>query len=66
MAYSIPEDIPPHLTSRMKLLVRFCETDLMGIVKSVAIPRDGPEVRPQIRLLSFTHAAAHPVLIAPL
>jgi acyl-CoA thioester hydrolase len=25
-------DVPPHLTSRMPLLVRFCETDLMGIV----------------------------------
>src|ERR1044071_7606347 len=23
---------PPHLTSRMSLRVRFCETDLMGIV----------------------------------
>ena len=25
-------DVPAHLTSRMSLAVRFCETDLMGIV----------------------------------
>jgi acyl-CoA thioester hydrolase len=25
-------DTPPHLTSRYRLVVRFCETDLMGIV----------------------------------
>lgn len=28
----VPAEVPPHLTSRMPLLVRFCETDLMGIV----------------------------------
>ncbi|KYF61219.1 acyl-CoA thioesterase [Sorangium cellulosum] len=28
----LPPDAPPHLTSRMPLAVRFCETDLMGIV----------------------------------
>jgi acyl-CoA thioester hydrolase len=27
-----PPETPPHLTSRYPLLVRFCETDLMGIV----------------------------------
>ncbi|WP_437997945.1 thioesterase family protein [Sorangium sp. So ce185] len=27
-----PPDAPPHLTSRTPLTVRFCETDLMGIV----------------------------------
>lgn len=32
MSYSIPTDIPPHLTSKTSFLVRFCETDLMGIV----------------------------------
>ncbi|WP_434043908.1 MULTISPECIES: acyl-CoA thioesterase [Sorangium] len=28
----LPPDASPHLTSRMPLAVRFCETDLMGIV----------------------------------
>lgn len=27
-----PSEIPAHLTSRLSLQVRFCETDLMGIV----------------------------------
>ena len=31
-ASSAPSDTPPHLTSRYPLRVRFCETDLMGIV----------------------------------
>ena len=32
MSYRIPPDLDPRLCSRMTLLVRFCETDLMGIV----------------------------------
>ncbi len=32
MTSPAPPDTPPHLTSRYPLLVRFCETDLMGIV----------------------------------
>src|SRR5262252_1573826 len=32
MAFSLPADLPRHLTSRMTFAVRICETDLMGIV----------------------------------
>jgi acyl-CoA thioester hydrolase len=32
MAAPDPSDSPPHLTSRLSILVRFGETDLMGIV----------------------------------
>src|SRR5262245_3874075 len=32
MAPRTLHDVPPYLTSRYSLVVRFCETDLMGIV----------------------------------